>query len=112
MWGGSVAGQGPKTSVKWSCFRNRSCFTPLSCHSFLPAVSEASTLRQGASWATRQATPAPHWPVHPACRSELHPPTPPAHTHTHNILFAGAFPEVIITWELPVISPGLSQPRE
>ena len=30
----------------------------------------------------------------------------PLHTH---ILFAGAFPEVIITWEPPVISPGLSQ---
>lgn len=28
MWGGRVAGQGPKTSVKWSCFRNRSPFTP------------------------------------------------------------------------------------
>lgn len=100
MWGGRVAGQGPKTSVKWSCFRNRSPFTPS------PVILFSLLCQRRQPWGKEPAGPPARPPLVPVglCMGPAGQSSPCTH-----ILFAGAFPEVIITWEPPFISPGLSQ---
>lgn len=59
MWGGRVAGQGPKTSVKWSCFRNKALSLPS------PVILFSLLCQRRHPWGKEQAGPPARPPLVP-----------------------------------------------